>query len=223
MFHSTVSRHRGITICISIHLALFHLYLFVWNFVDQKRYIRIGAGRPSLFLSVFQVSVGQLRSLIGKWWNNWSQLSVAPYTLYRSTKLCVENYRITRSLEPLLLRFVLRSILLKHIWTNYMSGCLSISGSDSETFWGSLAQTLYRPANHIYPGWSFCNAWQNQTQLWMIHIKCIVSAGQSSKHEQYQQYQQYQVYTTQHRHHTNLTDWQQTQAALIFNTVQSAS
>ena len=41
--------------------------------------------------------------------------------------------------------------------------------------------------------------------------------------EQYQQYQQYQVYTTQHRHHTNLTDWQQTQAALISNKVQSAS
>ena len=84
-----------------------------------------------------------------------------------------------------------------------MSGCLILSGSNSETFWGSLAQTLYRPANHIYPGWSFCNAWQNQTQLWMIHIKCIVSAGQSSKHEQYQQYQQYQFYTASASHQFN--------------------
>ena len=76
MFHSRVSLHHGITVSISIHLvALFICDLFVWISYSIQ-YITIGAScwtLVSLHLDIFQVIGGQLRCLMGKWWNNCTQ------------------------------------------------------------------------------------------------------------------------------------------------------
>ena len=178
MFHSRASLYHGITVCISIHHALLICDLFVWMLYSfcsaTVHYNRRCWTLVSLHLDIFQVIGGQLRCLMGKWWNNCTQYHNHQYHQYHPVPPCIALCCIVMPIRCIVLNCIANlyhNIEMCHRFVlHYSIASFSISYCIVSLFLVALFCISFN-LSFKYPSYqkSACKTWVNTLEVILRH------------------------------------------------------